>query len=54
MGKIRRITDLDGFNTVRLDGTIAKRKDLIRRLQTLKCKVDTTGNWEEKRYKSGI
>lgn len=54
VGKIRRITDLDGFNTIRLDGSLRKRKELIKRLQTLNCKIDTTSDWEEKKYKSGI
>ena len=54
VGEIRRITDLDGFNTVKLDGSIKKRKELIKRLETLNCKIDTTSNWEVKKYKSGI
>lgn len=54
VGKIREITDLAGFNRVRLDGSIKKRKELIKRLEDLGCKVDKSSDWEEKRFKSGI
>ena len=54
VGKIRNITDLDGFNRVRLDGTFEKRKELINRLETLGCKIDRNSNWENQNFKSGI
>jgi predicted nucleotide-binding protein len=46
-GKLRPISDLLGRHTVRMDGSTAKRQELMIKLQSAGCQVDFVGtDWQ--------
>jgi predicted nucleotide-binding protein len=44
VGDIRPFSDVSGRHTVRLDNSVARRKDLAQRLETAGCPVDLSGD----------
>ena len=46
IGSLRGLTDTDGLNVVRFDGTREKREQLLERLRTAGCAVDANGGWD--------
>jgi hypothetical protein len=44
VGDVRPFSDLSGRHTVRLDNSVARRKDLAQRLETAGCPVDLSGD----------
>jgi predicted nucleotide-binding protein len=41
VGQVRKMSDVDGLNVVRMDGSLERRKDLARRLRSAGLSVDT-------------
>jgi predicted nucleotide-binding protein len=47
VGQVRRMSDVDGLNIVRMDGSLEHRKDLARRLRSagLSVDIDSDDSW---------
>ena len=43
LGKLRPFTDIDGFHTVRMDDSTARRQEFAQRLKAAGCPVDLEG-----------
>jgi hypothetical protein len=44
VGQVRRMSDVDGLNIVRMDGSLERRRDLARRLESAGLSVDTNND----------
>ncbi len=44
MGKVRAFSDIHGRHVVRMDGSMAMRQELVNRLKTVGCDVNTSGH----------